>query len=166
MSENILLFQAVANFLNMIKENAPKTYENTDVAPQLTGEIGQNDFSLMNFVIPLRAKNKDEALKFAVFLTNEKNQLELAKLTNVIATNQKALQDDFYTKYEEKDLMAKARVISAKQLNHIEPALQSARNQKDINNLINSAVQEILLNKASTKEVLDKVSKDWKLLTD
>lgn len=166
MSENILLFQAGANFLNMIKENAPKTYENTDVAPQLTGEIGQNDFSLMNFVIPLRAKNKDEALKFAVFLTNEKNQLELAKLTNVIATNQKALQDDFYTKYEEKDLMAKARVISAKQLNHIEPALQSTRNQKDINNLINSAVQEILLNKASTKEVLDKVSKDWKLLTD
>lgn len=166
MSENILLFQAGANFLNMIKENAPKTYENTDVAPQLTGEIGQNDFSLMNFVIPLRAKNKEEALKFAVFLTNEKNQLELAKLTNVIATNQKALQDDFYTKYDEKDLMAKARVISAKQLNKIHPALKSERNQKDINNLINSAVQEILLNKASTKEVLDKVSKDWKLLAD
>lgn len=166
MSENVVLFQAGANFLNMIQENAPKTYEHTDVAPQLTGEIGQNDFSLMNFVIPLRAKNKDEALKFAIFLTNEKNQLELAKLTNIIATNQKALQDDFYTKYEEHDLMAKARVISAKQLNHIEPALQSARNQKDINNLINSAVQEILLNKASTKEVLDKVSKDWKLLTD
>lgn len=166
MSENVVLFQAGANFLNMIQENAPKTYEHTDVAPQLTGEIGQNDFSLMNFVIPLRAKNKDEALKFAIFLTNEKNQLELAKLTNIIATNQKALQDDFYTKYEEHDLMAKARVISAKQLNHIEPALQSARNQKDINNLINSAVQEILLNKASTKEVLDKVSKDWELLTD
>lgn len=166
MSENVVLFQAGANFLNMIQENAPKTYEHTDVAPQLTGEIGQNDFSLMNFVIPLRAKNKDEALKFAIFLTNEKNQLELAKLTNIIVTNQKALQDDFYTKYEEHDLMAKARVISAKQLNHIEPALQSARNQKDINNLINSAVQEILLNKASTKEVLDKVSKDLELLTD
>lgn len=166
MSENVVLFQAGANFLNMIQENAPKTYEHTDVAPQLTGEIGQNDFSLMNFVIPLRAKNKDEALKFAIFLTNEKNQLELAKLTNIIATNRKALQDDFYTKYEEHDLMAKARVISAKQLNHIEPALQSARNQKDINNLINSAVQEILLNKASTKEVLDKVSKNWELLTD
>lgn len=166
MSENVVLFQAGANFLNMIKENAPKTYGHTDVAPQLTGEIGQNDFSLMNFVIPLRAKNKDEALKFAIFLTNEKNQLELAKFTNIIVTNQKALKDDFYTKYEEHDLMAKARVISAKQLNHIEPALQSARNQKDINNLINSAVQEILLNKASTKEVLDKVSKDWELLTN
>ena len=35
-------------------------------------------FSLMNFVIPLRAKHKDEALKFALFLANDKNQLELA----------------------------------------------------------------------------------------
>ena len=166
MSENVVLFQAGANFLNQIQENAPKTYENTDVASQLTGEMGQNDFSLMNFVIPLRAKNKDEALKFALFLTNEENQLALAHLTNVIATNKKALKNDFYTKYDEKDLMAKARVISASQLNKIQPALRSERNQKDINNLINSAVQEILLDKAATKEVLDKVSKDWKNLAD
>ncbi len=166
MSENIVLFQAGANFLNMIRENAPKTYENTDVAPQLTGEIGQNDFSLMNFVIPLRAAHKEEALKFALFLTNEENQLELARLTNVIATNKKALQNEFYTEYNSADLMAKARSISAKQLNRIQPALKSERNQKDINNLINSAVQEILLDKADTQTVLDKVSKDWKELND
>lgn len=95
MSEKIVLFQAGANFLNMIKENAPSTYKNTDVAPQIIGDLGQNDFSLMNFVIPIRAKHKDSALKFALFLTNEKNQLELAKLTNVIATNKIALKDDF-----------------------------------------------------------------------
>ena len=70
MSENIVLFQAGANFLNMIKENAPLTYKNTDVAPQMTGKLGQNDFSLMNFIIPLKAKHKEEALKFALFLTN------------------------------------------------------------------------------------------------
>ena len=166
MSGNIVLFQAGANFLTMIKENAPSIYKVTDVAPQITGKLGQNDFSLMNFIIPLKAKHKDEALKFALFLTNEQNQLKIAKLTNVIATNNKALQDDFYTKYDESDLMAKARIISARQLDRVEPVFQSSRNQKDINNLINSAVQEILLNKASTKEVLDKVSKDWKLLTD
>ncbi len=164
MSENIVLFQAGANFLNMIKENAPLTYENTDVAPQLIGDLGQNDFSLMNFVIPLRAKHKDEALKFALFLTNEENQLELAKLTNVLAVNQNALKNDFYTKYDSNDLMAKARVISAKQLNKVQPTLKSQRNQKEINTLINSAVQEILLNKDETPSILDRVSKNWKLL--
>lgn len=164
MAENIALFQAGANFLNMIKENAPSTYTNTDVSVQLTGDLGQYDFSLMNFIIPLKAKHKQEALKFALFLTNEKNQLELAKLTNIIAVNKSSLQNDFYTKYDNSDLMAKARVISAKQLKKIQPALKSERNQKEINTLINSAVQEILLNKQKTPSVLDRVSKDWKLL--
>ena len=166
MSENIVLFQAGANFLNMIAENAPQTYANTDIAPQLTGSLQQNDFSLMNFVIPLRAKKKDEALKFALFLTNEENQLELAKLTNIIATNKKALNNEFYTTYDDKDLMAKARVISAKQLSKVQPVLKTSRNQKDVNNLINSAVQEILLNKTDTQTALDKVAKNWKTLVD
>ncbi len=159
MSEKIVLFQAGANFLNMIKENAPSTYKNTDVAPQIIGDLGQNDFSLMNFVIPIRAKHKDSALKFALFLTNEKNQLELVKLTNVIATNKIALKDDFYTRYDEGDLMAKARVLSANQLNKVQPALKPMRNQKDINNLINAAVQEVLLDKTDTKSALSTLSK-------
>ena len=165
MSGNIVLFQAGANFLTMIKENAPSTYKVTDVAPQITGELGQYDFSLMNFIIPLKAKHKEEALKFALFLTNEQNQLKIAKLTNVIATNNKALQDSFYTKYNENDLMAKARVISARQLNRVEPVFLSSRNQKDINNLINTAVQQVLLNKADTKTTLEKTAGDWSILS-
>ena len=164
MSENIVLFQAGANFLNMIKENAPSTYSHTDVAPQIVGELGQNDFSLMNFVIPEKAKHKSDAIKFALYLTNNKNQLELAKLTNVIAVNKETLNNEFYTTYSDNDLMAKARVISAKQLNHVEPVLKSSRNQKDINNLINTAVQNILLNKGNTKQILEKLSKDWSAL--
>jgi putative chitobiose transport system substrate-binding protein len=161
MSGNIALIGAGANFLNMIRENAPSTYAKTDVAPQIVGEVGQNDFSLMNFVIPLRAKHKSEALAFALFLTNEKNQLELAKLTNVLAVNNEALKDEFYTKYDKQDLMAKARVISAKQLDKIQPVYRTRKGQKDINNIINSATQEILLDKGSVKEILDNASKDW-----
>lgn len=153
MAEQIVFFQAGANFLNMIKENAPSTYAKTDVAPQFTGKLGQNDFSLMNFVIPARAKHKEDALKFALFLTNYENQLELAKLTNVLAVNQQALDDDYYKNYN--DLMSKARVISAKQLNKIEPAFQTKRDQKEINTIVNTAVQQILLNKNTTKNILD-----------
>ena len=164
MAEKIVFFQAGANFLNLIKENAPTTYKNTDVSAQLTGKLGQNDFSLMNFIIPKRAKYKDEALQFALFLTNEENQLQLAKLTNVIATNRRALQDDFYTKYEQGDLMSKARVISARQLNKINPVFIPSRNQKEINTIINSATQEILLDKMQTQKILDNLAREWKLL--
>lgn len=166
MAEKIVFFQAGANFLTMIKENAPSTYANTDVAPQIVGELGQNDFSLMNFVIPTRAKHKNEALKFALFLTNSENQLAMAKLTNILAVNEETLQNEFYTKYDEKDLMSKARIISAKQLNKIEPTFMPARNQKEINILVNEAVQQILLNKATTKNILDNLSDKMKVLSE
>lgn len=153
MSEQIVFYQGGANFLNMIKENSPAVYKNTDVAPQIVGKLGQNDFSLMNFIIPLKSKNKENALKLALFINNEENQLELAKLTNILATNQKALNSDFYKKYGS-DLTDKARVISAKQLNKIEPTFKQSSNQKEVNMLINIAVQEVLLNKSNTMSVL------------
>src|SRR5574344_911544 len=159
MSGNTVFFQAGANFLDMIKDNATNIYNVTEVAPQIKGNLGQNDFSLMNLVIPAKAKYKDEALDFGLYLTNEENQLVLAKKTNVISTNKKALSDKFYNSSE--DLMAKARSISAKQLSHIKPILTQSHNQKDINTLINTAVQSVLLNKDKTQNILNTLSKDW-----
>lgn len=159
MSENVIFFQGGANFLTMIKDNAPNVYKNTDVAPQIVGKLGQNDFSLMNFVIPTRAKHKKEALDFCLFLTNKENQLKLAKLTNVISTNKSALKDPFYN--SNNDLMAKARNYSAKQLNHIQPVMKQRDSQKDINLLVNTTVQTILLNKQPTTQALNELSKSW-----
>ena len=135
MAGKIVFYQGGANFLNMIKENAPKVYANTDVTEQIKGPVGQNDFSVMNFVIPLKAKNKQEALDFCLYLTNEENQLKLAKLTNIIATNSNALNDKFYNDYS--DLTSKSRSISAKQVQKITPALKQKYGQKEINMGVN-----------------------------
>ena len=161
MSENIIFFTSGANFLNMIKENAPSVYKKTDVAPQIRGSLGQNDFSCMNLVIPARAKHKQSALKFALYLTNAENSLKLGKLANVLTANKTSLEDDFYKNYDENDLMSKARVLSAKQLEHIEPAVKQQKGQKEVNLLINTAVQQILLNQTTTKKALKTLSNEW-----
>ena len=160
MAGKIVFFQGGANFLNMIKENAPSVYEQTDVTEQIKGPVGQNDFSVMNFVIPSRAKYKKEALDFCLYLTNEQNQLELARMTNVIATNSSALKSAFYN--DNSTLEAKARSISAKQINRITPQLRQRRNQKEINTQVNAAVQSALLNKDSIENILEKLSKTLK----
>lgn len=166
MSGSIVTIQAGANFLNMIKENAPNIYSDTDVAPQVVGKLGQYDFSLMNLVIPQKAKNKEEALKFALFLTNEENQIKLAKLTNILATNENALKNDYYQKFDNKDLMAKARVISARQLYKIEPVLKQQKNQKEVNTVINTSAQLILLDNVDTKKTLKSASEKWSKLME
>lgn len=158
MAGKVVFYQGGANFLNMIKENAPKIYEQTDISEQIKGPLGQNDFSLMNFVIPLRAKNKAEALDFCLYLTNTENQIKLAKLTNIIATDSIALNDEFYKDYS--NLISKSRSISAKQIKNINPTLKQKQNQKEINILVNSTVQSILLNKDSSANLLKKLSDD------
>lgn len=157
MAGKIVFYQGGANFLNMIKENAPSVYEQTDVMEQFKGPVGQNDVSVMNFVIPKRAKMKKEALEFCLYLTNAKNQLELAKMTNIISTNASALNNSFYNDYS--DMASKARSISAKQVNNIYPQMKQRRNQKDINNAVNMTVQSVLLNKDSIENSLNKLVK-------
>ena len=162
MAGKSIFFQAGANFLKNLKENSPEVYKVTMVKPQMMGSRGLYDFALMNFVIPVKAKNKDAALDFCLYLTNAENQLELAKLTNVIATNNVALGSGFYNTYS--TLQGQARSISARQLSKLLPVRQT-KNQKELNTLVNTAVQKILTSKENkTQEILDKLSEDWALL--
>ncbi len=153
MSGQIVFLQAGTNFLNIVKENAPTVYKKTVVAPQMLGSTGKYDFSLMNLIIPSKAKHKEEALKFAIFLTNKKNQLEFAKLTSILPVNKEALSDDYFKKSSTKEEYA--RKISAEQIQNIGEGLKNSRNKKNITLIVNTALAEIMTNKADTKRKLE-----------
>ena len=161
MAGETILFEGGSNFLNLIKENAPETFKNIGISSQITND-GYN-FSMMNFVIPLKSKKRDEALKFALYMTNYENQLELAKLTNVLATNKKALNSSFYTKVKTGDIFETARLTSAKQMNNLQHAV-FLNNRKDVVTLINNTVQKILLNKDNTSDILKDCQKSLTVL--
>lgn len=166
MSGQLAFIQSGANFLNIVKENAPLVYKQTDVSHQFTGSNGKYDVSVMNLIIPVRAKNKEGALKFALFLTNKKNQLELAKLTTVLPVNNNALSDEFFTTYDENDTVSKARYISALQLNNLQSPVKFKHNHKEIITLLNTTVQQVLLGQDDTKKMLEDTSKKWKKLEE
>jgi len=161
MAGKLVFLVTGANFLNMIEENAPDVYKNTAVLPQLTGSTGGYDFSLMNFIIPAKAENKEKALNFALFLTNPENQTAFSKLTSVLPVNKQALKDDFFKKSETGTLKEQARIISAKQLEKMQMPLKNTRNKKDLNLLSIQAVQEILINNKDIQETLDNFKNEW-----
>ncbi len=179
MSGKIAFLVTGANFLNMIKENAPSVYKNTVILPQLTGSTHLYDFSLMNFVIPKKAHNPNEALKFALFFTNKKNQLDFAKMTTILPVNEEALNDEYFheqnKKFESldgyfnyiqnhKDIETQARMISAEQLFHPQPPIKNIKNKKELNTISSNYVQEILINNKDIKTSLDEFSRDWQKL--
>ena len=73
-----------AEFLKTIANNAPQIAKSSTIAPQITGNTGKKNVAVMNVVIPRSSKNPDAALKFALFVTNDDNQLGFAKAANVL----------------------------------------------------------------------------------
>ena len=146
MSGQIAYLVTGSNFLNIIKENAPQVYKNTDISSQITTKNGGYDCSLMNLIIPLRAKHSQDALNFALFLTNEKNQIEFAKLTGVLPVNKNALKDKYFVQIDG-TLQTKSRNISAKQLSNLLTPFKYGENQKETISEYNKFVQKFLLEK-------------------
>jgi putative chitobiose transport system substrate-binding protein len=161
MSEQVVFIQSGANFLNMIKDNAPEVYNVTEVSNQLTGDTGKYDVSIMNLIIPERSKNKEAALKFALYLTNSENQLQFAKLTTILPVNNNTLKNAYF-KTNSGDVISRARYLSARQLDNLALPVRSSKNRKEILMLLNTSVQEILLNKSDTASALKKTAEMWK----
>ncbi len=164
MSGQLLYLVTGANFINMIKENAPSVYNSTVVIPQLVGDTNLYDFSLMNFVIPKKSKNTDIALDFAIYFTNKANQLELAKMTTILPVNKDALNDDYFKFSKSANIQDTARIISAKQLYNIQTPILNTQKKKELNTLSANYIQEILINNKDIKYSLDKFSEDWQKL--
>lgn len=158
---------AGANFLKIIKENAPEIYKISDISPQITGSNAKVDFALMNLVVPKKSKNPKTAVDFALFLTNHKNQLEFCKSAPILPSTTETLNSDFFKKSENKDLIERGRITSAQQLkNALTPALQ-LKDQKDLNEIIDLATQQALLKEKTPKEALNKAVQDWnQILTE
>ncbi|WP_159615363.1 ABC transporter substrate-binding protein [Arthrobacter zhaoguopingii] len=112
----IALFPSGANFLSIIEENAPDIAKATDVGPQITGDGGPTNVSVMGLLVPESSDNKATALEFAEYMTNAENQLEFSKIVTIFPSVTEALEDPYFTDDSDGTVESKARRIAAEQL--------------------------------------------------
>lgn len=155
-------------FLNIIKQNAPKLYEQVGVSTQLTGKSNKIGVGVMNLVIPDKSKNKDEAVKLAQFVTNGKNQLEFCKLVTILPSVTNSLNDSYFTKLSDKPtLEEQARKTSAEQLKNATVLLPSVKKWAELSKVFDQYFQQAFLGQMKTKEALAKAQEEWnKLLAE
>lgn len=160
MSKSAATVVVGTNFIKSVQENALDVYKNSAVSAQLTGKSGKYDVSLMNLLIPKKAKHKELAREFALLLTNKENQIALAKSTNVLPANKLALEDNYFKNPKSNDPLEVARIISAKQLNNLIEKEFSPLNKKEINDMINKSIESYLILNEDTKDAIKKISKE------
>ncbi|MBW4643982.1 MAG: sugar ABC transporter substrate-binding protein [Goleter apudmare HA4340-LM2] len=149
-------------FLKSIANNAPKIAQASAIAPQLTGDTGKKNVAVMNIVVPRDSKQPEAAVKFALFLTNDQNQLAFAKAANVLPSTVKALSDSYF-----KDLpdtastVEKARVVSAKQLQQAEVLTPPLKDIKKLQKAIYENLQAAMLGQKTVDKAVEDAEQEW-----
>lgn len=151
-----------AEFLKTIEKNAPSIAKVSASAPQITGDTGKKNVAVMNLVIPKDTDQPDAALKFALFVTNNDNQLSFAKAANVLPSTVKASQDSYFTATSTAATSVdKARIVSASQLKDAEVLVPAMKNIKDLQKVVYQNLQATMLGQKTVDQAINDAAQDW-----
>ena len=156
------ILESGAEFLGAIATNAPDIAEVTASAPQISGETGKKNVAVMNLVIPKSTDNPDMALKFALFVTNDSNQLAFAKAANVLPSTVNALKDNYFTNLPAGASLADvARSISASQMEDAEVLIPATEDIKELQRIIYDNLQAAMLGQKTVDQAVVDAADEW-----
>ncbi len=149
-------------FLKTISNNAPEIAKASAIAPQITGDTGKKNVAVMNIVIPRATKNPDAAVKFALFVTNDENQLAFAKAANVLPSTVKALSDSYFKEVPANaSTVEKGRIISAEQMQKAEVLTPKMKDFKLLQRAIYENLQAAMLKQKTVDQAVNDAAQQW-----
>ncbi|MCA9841392.1 MAG: extracellular solute-binding protein [Cyanobacteria bacterium HKST-UBA03] len=157
-----------ANFLNMVRENAPAVFQTTRVAPQFPEGGKGVDFSEMILVVPKRSAHPKEAVAFARFVTNAENTRRLTQLAPVLSPNKVVLQlqarehpalptqagSDDHAPEPLPPVIIEASQLSARQLLGAQATMPVLPRQNELNQRMDYFVQQALLERLTPEAAM------------
>jgi putative chitobiose transport system substrate-binding protein len=149
-------------FLKTIETNAPDIAEVSASAPQITGKTGKKNVAVMNLVIPRDTAKPDEALNFALFVTNTENQLAFAKAANVLPSTVEAIEA--YRAELSSDRASpveQARQISASQLQDAEVLVPAMEDLNELQKVIYENLQAAMLDEKTVEQAVTDAAEAW-----
>ncbi|NCJ07444.1 extracellular solute-binding protein [Synechococcales cyanobacterium C] len=156
------LLSSSPEFLNTVATNAPDIARVSAAAPQLTGATGKKNVAVMNLVIPKDTEHPDEALEFALFVTNPENQLAFAKAANVLPSTQGSLEDPYFSTVSENASAAdRARIVSAGQMQAAEVLIPSVKDVKQLQKILYENLQAAMLRQKTVEQAVLDAETAW-----
>ncbi|MEL6350871.1 MAG: sugar ABC transporter substrate-binding protein [Cyanobacteria bacterium J06627_28] len=151
-----------AEFLSSIETNAPDIAAATKSAPQISGSTGKKNVAAMDLVIPKSTDVEEAALKFAIFVTNDENQLAFAKEANVLPSTVNAMADSYFTDLPESASPVEvARSVSASQLDDAAVLIPAMEDVKVLQKAIYDNLQAAMLGDKTVDQAVADAADEW-----
>jgi len=158
----VALLSTGAEFFPTIATNAPDVATVTGSAPQITGDTGKQNVAVMNVVIPAATDAPEAAVDFALYITNDANQLSFARAANVLPSTVMALQDNYFTPAPaEAQGVEQARAVSATQMTNAEVLIPAMEGIQDLQAIIYDNLQAAMLGQKTVDEAVADAAAAW-----
>ncbi len=162
MGETGLLFSG-AEFIDSITNNAPTIAQVSATAPQITGNSGKKGVAVMNLVIPRDTDKSEDALEYALYVTNTKNQLAFAQASNVLPSTIQAVEQ-YLADLEQKEqtsLKEQAQKTSATQLQDAEVLIPAQEDLPALQKAIYENLQAAMLEEKTVEQAIQDAAAQW-----
>ncbi|MGF1519288.1 MAG: ABC transporter substrate-binding protein [Nodosilinea sp.] len=156
----VALLSTGAEFFPTIETNAPDIAAVTGSGPQITGDTGKTNVAVMNLVIPAATDVPEAAVDFALYLTNDANQLSFAQAANVLPSTSGALGDAYFAQAGTKGV-EKARSVSAEQMNQAEVLIPAMDGVKELQAIVYDNLQAAMLGQKTVDQAVSDAATAW-----
>jgi len=139
----------------------------TQSYPPLTGADGTANVAVMTLVVPSQSQRQQEAVDFALFLTNGDNQARFAQEAKVLPSSLQALKqvqmaiNAEQPKSREAAQIRAARSLSSKTLERARVLVPAWPGVKRLQSIIYTQLQRAMLGQISSDEAVDEAASQW-----
>ncbi len=166
-SGELALLASGAEFLRSVQTNAPRIAAATEPHPPLTGPDGVANVAVMNLAVPRQSPMSEEAVSFALFLTDAANQARFAEEARVLPSARGALErvaSGLKRQAPEdaaENLVRRARLQSVETLARARVLVPASPGVKRLQAILYRQLQRAMLGQADSDAALEAAEHDW-----
>ncbi|MGD1852943.1 MAG: ABC transporter substrate-binding protein [Leptolyngbyaceae cyanobacterium] len=150
-----------AEALDNIANNAPDIAAATQAAPQITGDTGKKNVAAMNLVVPQSTDAPEAAIKFALYITNNDNQISFAQAANVLPSTAAAVDSTLTEPPADATPIEVARTVSASQLADAEVLIPALEDVKTLQKTLYDNLQAAMLGEKTVDAAVADAADEW-----
>ena len=147
-------------FLLRVRSDSPEVYSETTVAPAPLGHGRVLDLPTMNLAVPLASPHRQEAVEFALYVTNDENQLAFSHLVVIFPSTHAAAADGYFTRAGASP-EERARVIGARELGIARDLTVVVPHSDDLFRIFREAVETAFYGRMTPQQALAWAVAEW-----
>ena len=147
-------------FIQRVHSDGPDAYRETLVAPMPLGRGRVVDLPTMDLAVPVQSRRRAEAVDFALFVTNDENQLAFSHVVVAFPSTRKAAADPYFTR-PGSNPEDRARAIAARELGIARDLTVVTPHSDELFRVFQEAVESAFFGRMTPRQALTWAAREW-----